>query len=91
MRNRPYLFLGGLLVAVLGWAAWQALRPRQAEPVYEGHPLSYWLAPSQPQLKLGPSGFRGVAASRDGFNWQAGNSSPHPRPKRGGIRGCQSF
>jgi hypothetical protein len=41
MKNRPYLVLGILLVAALGWAAWQALRePR--EPVYEGHPIGYW-------------------------------------------------
>jgi HEAT repeat protein len=34
---------GVLLVAALGWAAWQTLRqPR--EPIYEGETLSYWLS-----------------------------------------------
>jgi HEAT repeat protein len=38
---------GVLLVAavggLLGWSPWEQ---RQAEPVYEGKPISYWLAPS---------------------------------------------
>ena len=40
MKNRLYLVGGVLLVAALGWASWQALRPGQAEPVYQGKPLS---------------------------------------------------
>ena len=35
---------GVLLVAALGWATWQALR-QSPEPVYEGKPIGYWLAP----------------------------------------------
>jgi hypothetical protein len=45
-RSRLYLVLGILLVAALGWAAWQTVRPRPQEapePVYEGRPLDYWL------------------------------------------------
>ena len=45
MKNRLYLVLGVLLVAgaVAGlwwWTSW--------EPVYEGKPLSYWIAPGGP-------------------------------------------
>jgi hypothetical protein len=43
MKNRLYLVLGMLLIAALGavlwWSPWE---PR--EPVYDGKPLSYWLA-----------------------------------------------
>jgi HEAT repeat protein len=40
---KPWPIVGGvLLVAAFGWAGWQALQqPR--EPLYDGHPLSYWL------------------------------------------------
>jgi HEAT repeat protein len=58
MKNRLYLVLGILLVAAVGWAAWQALRqPR--EPVYDGHPIGYWLDPSQlePLRRQGEHGF----------------------------------
>ena len=47
MRNRPYFVCGLLVVAALGWAAWQALRslpPQVPEPVHEGTPLSCVLA-----------------------------------------------
>ena len=43
MKNRLYLILGALLLAAVGWAAWQALRPLPREPVYDEKPLSYWL------------------------------------------------
>jgi HEAT repeat protein len=45
MKNRRYLVLGILLVAAVGWVAWEALRqpPQTPEPVYDGHPLSYWI------------------------------------------------
>jgi hypothetical protein len=36
MKNRLYLILGLLVVAALGWATWQALRPLPREPLYEG-------------------------------------------------------
>jgi hypothetical protein len=43
--------VGALLVAALGWATWQAVRPRPPqvpEPVYNSKPLSYWLAHPAP-------------------------------------------
>ena len=43
MKNRVYIVLGMLLVAALGWAAWQALPQGPPEPVYDGKPLSAWL------------------------------------------------
>ena len=33
MKNRLYPVLGGLLVAALGWATWQAVRPRSLGPL----------------------------------------------------------
>jgi hypothetical protein len=44
MAKRWPVVCGVLLVAGLGWATWQALR-QPPEPVYEGKPISYWLAP----------------------------------------------
>ncbi len=44
MKNRLYRVLVVFLVAALGWAGWQAVRPLPPEPVYHGKPLSYWLA-----------------------------------------------
>ena len=35
--------LGILLVAALGWATWRAFQEPQ-EPVYDGKPVSYWIA-----------------------------------------------
>jgi hypothetical protein len=35
---------GVLLVAAMGWAGWRAVRHAPTEPVYEGEPISYWLA-----------------------------------------------
>jgi HEAT repeat protein len=46
MKNRLYLVGGMLVIAALGWAAWQAVRPRPPatpEPEYDGKPLNYWL------------------------------------------------
>jgi HEAT repeat protein len=44
MKNWLYVVGGVLVFAALGWATWEAMRqPR--EPVYEGHPISYWIAP----------------------------------------------
>ena len=51
MRNRLYLVGGVLLVAALGWASWQAVRPLPSEPVYERYPLSYWLTNNLPRPK----------------------------------------
>jgi hypothetical protein len=57
---------GVLLVVALGWAVWQALRqPR--EPVYDGHPISYWLGRMRLQLdtagpELNVSVFRQVVS-----------------------------
>jgi hypothetical protein len=62
MKNRVNFVLGILLAAALGWAIWRAMRPRKAEPVYEGHPLTYWLAPSHAQPKISPSDLRSVGA-----------------------------
>jgi hypothetical protein len=46
MRNRVYLVLGILLVAAVVGLLWRSpWEPRQVlEPVYDGKPLSYWLA-----------------------------------------------
>ena len=46
MKNRLYLVCGVLVVAAMGgllwWSPWEP--PQTAEPVYNEHPLSYWLA-----------------------------------------------
>jgi hypothetical protein len=46
MKPRLYLVCGVLLFAAVAavwvWSPWEA---RRAEPVYEGKPISYWLAP----------------------------------------------
>ncbi|MDB6109974.1 MAG: repeat protein [Pedosphaera sp.] len=44
MRKRYRILLVVLLVAVLGGLTWQVSRPRQLEPIYQGKPLSVWLA-----------------------------------------------
>jgi HEAT repeat protein len=36
------------VVAALGWAGWQAVRPRPQEPIYDGKALGYWIAPAGP-------------------------------------------
>jgi HEAT repeat protein len=46
MKNRLYLACGVLLVAALGWATWQAIRPPPRQPVYDSKSLSYWLTNS---------------------------------------------
>jgi HEAT repeat protein len=44
ISSRWPVVCGALLVAALGWAAWQALRQtRDTEPLYRGKPLSSWL------------------------------------------------
>jgi HEAT repeat protein len=43
MRTRFYFILVVFLVAALGWAGWQMVRPWPPEPVYYGKPLNYWL------------------------------------------------
>jgi hypothetical protein len=44
MKNRLHFVLGILLVGALGGLWWWAPgQPRQAEPVYEGRPISYWM------------------------------------------------
>ena len=43
MRKRVRIALVVLLVALGGVIAWQALRPQEREPVYEGKPLTYWI------------------------------------------------
>ena len=54
MRNRLYLVGGVLLVAVTALWVWSPWEPRQ--PVYDGKPLSYWLAspPSSAARPLSP-------------------------------------
>jgi HEAT repeat protein len=44
VRKRYRTLLVVLLVAVVGGVMWQVLRPRETEPVYNGKPLSVWLA-----------------------------------------------
>jgi hypothetical protein len=44
MRKRLQVALAVLLIAVAGVIGWQALRPREREPVYEGKGLRAWLS-----------------------------------------------
>ncbi|MGO8928675.1 MAG: hypothetical protein ACLQU3_17540, partial [Limisphaerales bacterium] len=44
MQKRVHIALAVLLVMLVGVIAWQVLRLREREPVYQGKPLSVWLA-----------------------------------------------
>ncbi len=46
MRKRVYIALAVLLVTLAGVMAWQGLREREREPVYQGKRLSVWLRDS---------------------------------------------
>jgi hypothetical protein len=43
MRKRFRIGFGLLLLALIGGIAWLTLRPKEEEPVYQGHTLSFWL------------------------------------------------
>src|SRR5581483_12210584 len=42
MTTRKKILASLLLLAVLSVMAWQIFRPRDPDPIYDGHPLSYW-------------------------------------------------
>jgi hypothetical protein len=44
MRKRGRIILTVVILAVLGGFAWHALTPHPPDPVYKGHPLSYWVS-----------------------------------------------
>src|SRR5260221_14107658 len=44
VKKKLRIALAFLVVALLGSLLWQILRHREAEPVYQGRPLSFWLA-----------------------------------------------
>jgi hypothetical protein len=75
LKNRVYLVLVVFLIAALGWAGWQAVRPRPSEPVYHGKPLNYWLSvepvPEFVRFQLVPDSnavpFLNAALKRDGW------------------------
>ena len=53
MRKRRVIILAMSLLAVLGGVIWWATcRPAVPDPVYAGHPLSYWLDRSSPSNPL---------------------------------------
>jgi HEAT repeat protein len=43
MRKRGRIILAAVILTALGGFAWWALEPRPPDPVYGGHPLSYWV------------------------------------------------
>ena len=44
MKKKFRMTLAILLVALLGLVIWQIISPGEPEPVYQGRPLSFWLA-----------------------------------------------
>jgi hypothetical protein len=48
MGKRGRIIFATLVIAVLALLTWALLRPHQKEPQYDGKPLSYWLAQSDP-------------------------------------------
>jgi hypothetical protein len=42
MTARKKIILGSALVALVGGVAWELWRLRIPDPIYDGHPLSYW-------------------------------------------------
>src|SRR6478609_8731880 len=43
MKTRFRILFAFMVIAIVGGIAWQVLRPREQEPVYQGQPLSVWL------------------------------------------------
>jgi hypothetical protein len=65
MGRRFRIFFVAVMLTSVGVMAWVLLRPGEAEPVYQGKPLSYWLEGYYPDVPLGSNG---PAVTWDGAN-----------------------
>jgi hypothetical protein len=55
MTARQKILASLAILAVGGGVAWEILRRREPDPIYEGKPLSYWVARNQPREGFRPA------------------------------------
>ncbi|HWY74071.1 MAG TPA: HEAT repeat domain-containing protein [Verrucomicrobiae bacterium] len=72
MTARKKILAGLVVITVLGGVAWLIFRTREPDPIYEGKPLSYWVARNQPREGFRPALYKTDAQRAEAEAQRAG-------------------